>query len=322
VELSIIFVNWNTLDYLHSCIASIYEFTRDINLELIVVDNASPKGDVTTLKVPFPEIKIIQSNENLGFARANNLGFRHSAGSYVMFLNPDTKLVGPAIKIMLDRMSTVPNPGIVGCRQVDPDLTVQTTSIQRFPTILNQILGIEYLRRRWPRCRLWDLGPLFSPNPGPVNVEVIPGACMLMRRDVFARVGMFSEEYFMYAEDIDLNFKVASIGLLNYYIPEAVIIHYGGRSSSQQSVSQWATMMKFRAMGQYYAKNRGLVYAAMYRIAMGACAVCRLVILSLALPFGNILSNKEALHSAFQKWGAILRWSFGLDDPSVNTSNR
>jgi GT2 family glycosyltransferase len=145
---------------------------------------------------------------------------------------------------------------------------------------------------------------------------------MLMRRDVFARVGMFSEEYFMYAEDIDLNFKVASIGLLNYYIPEAVIIHYGGRSSSQQSVSQWATMMKFRAMGQYYAKNRGLVYAAMYRIAMGACAVCRLVILSLALPFGNILSNKEALHSAFQKWGAILRWSFGLDDPSVNTSNR
>jgi N-acetylglucosaminyl-diphospho-decaprenol L-rhamnosyltransferase len=320
MDLSIIIVNWNALDYLHDCIASIHEHTRGIDFEIIVVDNASNKGNIDDLKMTFPQVTIIKSQQNIGFARANNLGYQHAKGSYLLFLNPDTRLVGEAINIMLESIEFLADAGIVGCRQVNPDLTVQTTSIQKFPTISNQILNIEYLRLRWPACPLWNIAPLFCDNPLPVVVDVIPGACMLLRREVFERVEMFSEEYFMYAEDIDLNYKVARNGLRNYYISDAVIIHYGGRSSSQKSVNQWATMMKYRAMGQYYTKNHGLVYATIYRTAMGISAFGRLFMIALAFPFGNILWSRQALRLATHKWGAVLKWSLGLADPTLNSS--
>jgi len=320
MDLSIIFVNWNAVDYLRECIASIYENTKGLSLEIIVVDNASPAGNVDTLKAPFPQIAIIKSPENLGFAKANNLGFTHSTGALVLILNPDTKLVGPAINLLVDEMKKRPDAGIIGGRHVSPDLTVQTTSIQKFPTILNQVLNIEYLRLRWPHCGLWDIAPLFSPSREPVQVEVIPGACMLLRREVFEGVGGFSEDYFIYAEDLDLNVKVARTGLKNYYIPEATIIHYGGKSSSQQKVSQWATVMKFRAMGQFYVKNHGRAHAAMYRAAMGACALVRVVIMALGYPFGVLLRKKDALRAALEKWTVVLKWACGLDRQVLNGS--
>jgi GT2 family glycosyltransferase len=322
MNLSIIIVNWNALDYLKECVASIFEHTSGITIELIVVDNASTKGDVSTLNEAFPGIRIILSKENLGFSRANNLGFRHSSGEYVLLLNPDTKLVNPAINLMLDRMESLPDAGIVGCRQVNPDLTVQTTSIQKFPTILNQVLNIEYLRLRWPGCPLWDISALFDASSGPQQVDVIPGACMMLRRQVYEQAGMLSEDYFMYAEDIDLNAKVARMGLKSYYVPDAVIIHYGGRSSDQQRHSQWATMMKYRAMGQYYVKHYGRFYAGVYRAAVGASAVARLMILAPALPLRRRLRKTQSIAAAFEKWSAVLRWACGLAARSGSVSGK
>jgi len=321
MDLSIIIVNWNALEYLRECLASIYENTQDLDYEIIVVDNASTRGDVGILKTIYPGIVLIKSEKNLGFARANNLGCLHAKGDYVLLLNPDTKLVGPAITLLMERARSLPDAGIVGCRQVNPDLTVQTTSVQKFPTILNQLINIEVLRLLWPGCPLWNIAPLFGNNPEAVVVEVIPGACMLMRRELFERVGMFSEQYFMYAEDIDLNYKIALTGCKNYYVSEAVIIHYGGISSSQKSVNQWATMMKYHAMDQYYLKNHGRVYAAMYRVAMGLCASVRIMLFAIALPFGKILGRRKALRSAWEKWMAILRWALGLATRSLNVGN-
>lgn len=318
LDLSIIIVNWNALDYLQECIASIQQFISGIEYEIIVVDNASTKGDVDSLLSLFPEVILVKNRQNLGFARANNLGFLQAKGTYVLFLNPDTKLVGPAINRLLERMELLPDAGIVGCRQVDPDLKVQTTSIQKFPTIFNQIVNIEALRLRWPGCPLWSIAPLFRDHPLPVLVEVIPGACMLLRSEVFERVGRFSEEYFMYAEDIDLNYKVAQTGLRNYYISDAVIIHYGGRSSKQAEVNQWATMMKYQAMNQYYSKNHSHLYAAFYRTAMGASALCRIAMLYLVYPFGRLRWGRQAFRSTRQKWGAVLKWSLGLVNRSLN----
>src|SRR5271154_4562824 len=162
VELSVICVNWNSVDYLEECITSIYETTEGISFEIIVVDNASPQGGVETLKDQFPEIVIIESKENLGFAGANNIGFRRSTGSYVLFLNPDTRIIGRALNIILNQIKSLPDAGIVGCKLLNTDLTVQLTAIQKFPTILNQVLDAEYLQRKWPQCPLWEIGPLFA----------------------------------------------------------------------------------------------------------------------------------------------------------------
>jgi N-acetylglucosaminyl-diphospho-decaprenol L-rhamnosyltransferase len=313
VKLSVIFVNWNALDYLRECIASIRENTHDISYEIIVVDNASPQGGIDTLGQQFPEIQIVKSSENLGFSRANNLGFRNSSGEFLLFLNPDIKLVNSAIQIMLESIQSLPDAGVVGCKLLNSDLTVQTSAIQKFPTILNQILDVEFFRLRWPDFRLWEIGPLFSKNGPPIPVEMISGACLLIRREVFKQVGGFSEDYFMYAEDIDLNHRVMGAGFRNYYVGQAVMIHYGGRSSTQQKVGQWATIMKYRGMQKFYTNTRGRVYAGVYRAAIGSAALGRLLVLALVFPFAAIVGDKRPIQYALGKWAAVLKWAVGLD---------
>ncbi len=299
------------MDYLEDCLSSIAEYTHNLQFEIIIVDNASPDRGVEDLKRRHPEIKVILSKENLGFAGANNLGFRNSTGDYLLFLNPDTKLISPAINIMLKVIENLRDAGVVGGKMLNSDLSVQTTSIQKFPTILNQVLDVEYFQRLWPACPLWDIGPLYSPDLKILKVEVITGACMLLRREVFIQVGGFTEDYFMYAEDIDLNIKTNSAGFANYYVSDAAIVHHGGKSSSRQALNHWSTVMKYRAMGRMFRKTRGTWYAIMYRAAIGVIAVGRLVIMGLAYFFGGALWKKSTLQFAIRKWTIILSWAIG-----------
>lgn len=317
MELSIIYVNWNALDYLHKSIASVYRHTHQVQFEIIVVDNASPECNVNLLKETFPEVRIVHSDKNLGFAGANNLGFRHSVADYVLFLNPDTELIAPSVDILLARLKALPDAGIVGCKLLNTDLSVQSSSIQAYPTILNQAMDAEYLRLRWPKCPLWKIAPLFSKNITLIKVDVIPGACMLLRRTVFERAGLFSEDYFMYGEDLDLNYKVKAAGFSSYYVGETAIIHHGGKSSSRQQVSHWATLMKYRAMVQLFRKTRGGIYASAYRLAMAAVALGRLLLLAVVSPLGNILWDRESLKFSLGKWKTILKWAVGWQDALV-----
>jgi GT2 family glycosyltransferase len=317
IELSIVYVNWNSLDYLRESIASVYECTRNLSFEIIVVDNASPEAGIESIAESFSGLKLIKSKQNLGFAGANNLGFRNASGKYVLFLNPDTKLVSPSINVMVDRIQNLPDAGIVGCKLLNTDLSVQLSSIQTFPTILNQAIDAEYLRLRWPQCPLWKIGPLFSDKAELIQVDVIPGACMLLRREVFEQVDMFSEDYFMYAEDLDLNYKVKESGFNNYYVGNTAIIHHGGRSSSRQTVSHWATIMKYRAMLRLFRKTRGSLYAVAYRIAMGAVAATRVFILGLMYPLSDIFWNRTSLKFALNKWAGVLKWAITGQDVAI-----
>jgi N-acetylglucosaminyl-diphospho-decaprenol L-rhamnosyltransferase len=312
MDLSIVIVNWNSASYVEECVASVETYTTGIQYEVIVVDNDSETGEVERLMRSCPRSTIINSGDNLGFARGNNLGFRHSIGEYVLFLNPDTKLIGPAINDMLNTIRTMNNVGILGCRLLNSDLSVQLTSIQRFPTIMNQALDAEYLLLRWPRSSLWGIAPLFSESSVPVRVDVISGACMLLHRRVFESVGMFSEDYFMYAEDLDLNYKVKRAGLSNYYLGRAAIIHHGGRSSSLQD-GQWTTIMKHNAMRRLFRKMRGRTYEWTYRIVMCCAAVCRLLILGAMFPFGD----KDSLRYSVSKWRTIFEWTMGFHEAVI-----
>jgi GT2 family glycosyltransferase len=235
----------------------------------------------------------------------------------VLFLNPDTKLMAPSIDLLIARHKSLSDAGIVGCKLLNTDLSVQLSSIQTYPTILNQAMDAEYLRLRWPECPLWKIAPLFSEKVSLMKVEIIPGACMLLRRSVFERIGLFSEEYFMYAEDLDLNYKVKAAGLTNYYVGETAIIHHGGTSSSRQRVSHWATIMKYRAMVQLFRKTRGGVYALGYRLAMGAVATGRLMLLGLMSLLGSLVSDRESLNYSREKWKTVLKLTAGWQDVAV-----
>jgi GT2 family glycosyltransferase len=322
MELSVIIVNWNSLAFLRECLASLYRHIQEISFEVIVVDNASPEGRVDDLLQEYPNLSIIKSPVNLGFAGANNLGFKSSSGDYVLFLNPDTEITDGAVQIMLEKAKSLPDSGIIGCKLLNTDLSVQTSCIQTFPTISNQLLDNEYLQLRWPNCSLWNIGPLFDKTLQPAEVEVISGACMLVRRDNFAKVGMFSEEYFMYAEDLDLCYKMTRRGLKNYYVGEAEVVHHGGTSSSQTKINQWSTLMKLEAVKKFCTKTRGEFYGAQFKVAMGCAAVGRLSVLALLRAFRSG-PGKLSLDRASSKWSAVLKWSCGLAETKtrVTTAN-
>jgi GT2 family glycosyltransferase len=301
VDLSVISVNYNSLEYLRPCIASIYEWTRGVSIEIVVVDNASPKGDIASLKEEWPEIKLVKSDANLGFAGANNLGFRHCTGDWVLFLNPDTKLTSPALNIMLQKARSLSGLGIAGCRLLNSDGSVQTSSIMNFPGILNSIFELEFLRLQWPR--LWGIGPLFAKDPKTVEVKAVSGACMLLPRQVFETIGMFREDYFMYSEDIDLCYQSVRAGFKNYSIGEASMIHYGGTSSS----SERQTTMKTTAELQFCEKNYGRLYTRMFRYAMALNAIARLIVIAVLRWFGKTAVANRSLDSASSRWNVVLR---------------
>jgi N-acetylglucosaminyl-diphospho-decaprenol L-rhamnosyltransferase len=310
-ELSIIIVNWNSLPYLRQCLKSVYAETRGIDFEVIVVDNDTSDNAANQFREEFPAVMVIRTGENLGFARANNLGVRISSGKNILFLNPDTSIVGESIGIMLFHLERLADAGIVGCKLLNSDLTVQTSCIQRFPTILNQVVSIEWLRLRLPDLDLWGIKPLFSNEEKIVPVDVVSGACLMATRDAFEKVGCFSEEYFMYAEDMDLCYKVQQAGRTVYYVGGATVIHYGGGSSEDGRSSQLASVRQKQAMMQFCRKTRGWSYAALYRAAMGINAMCRLAAITLVRPFAR---GKRQFDGTLAKWTAVLKWAVGLQE--------
>ncbi len=227
-RVSIIIVNWNSLAYLQECLHSIYENSGDIEFEVIVVDNASAVDETVAIKAAFPLAITIRSDKNLGFAGANNLGFQHASAPNILFLNPDTKVIGSAVATMVRRLEGSPEVGALGCKLLNTDGSVQTSCIQRFPTITNQVLDLEFLRQRFPLWSVWGIAPLFTDRSEVSDVEVISGACLMISREAFERAGRFSEKYFMYAEDVDLCYQTRKAGWRVCYTGDATVIHHGG----------------------------------------------------------------------------------------------
>ena len=311
--LSIIIVNWNSQHYLRACLQSILQEATRLIYEVIVIDNASTLDDIDKLGIDFPFIRLIRSDQNLGFARANNVGFQNSTADYVLFLNPDTVIEGSALRAMLDVLKKRQDAGIVGSRLLNSDGTLQTSCVQRYPRALNQALSTDFFYTHLPWMPLWGLAPLFQTTSDPVSVEVISGACLMVRRDVFEKVGLFSEDYFMYAEDVDLCHKVAQAGRRCYYLSSATVLHHGGGSSRQRQANNWAAVAQCGAKLQFMRKTRGTTYGNVYRLSMGATAAMRWLLLAGAAVARNNKERRASLSKSMEKWSAILRWSIRPD---------
>jgi GT2 family glycosyltransferase len=240
------------------------------------VDGASYDGCAEMIAREFPQVKFVQSEKNVGFAKANNLGFEKSQGDCVLFLNPDTEIVGEAINTLYDFLKKNSDTGIAGAKLLNTDGSVQMSCIQTFPTILNQFFDAEILRNAFPRHSFWGIAPLFYGDKTAAEVEVISGACLMLTRENFLKIGKFSEEYFLYAEDLDLCFKTQLAGLKNYFVPTATIIHHGG-GSSRQTKTVFSTVMMRESVYRFLKKFRGGFYAAAFRASVALGALGRLV---------------------------------------------
>ena len=313
MDLSIIIVNWNSKHYLESCIESISNSKSNVNFEIIVIDSGSFDGCDAIVK-QFPSVRFIQSKKNVGFARANNEAFNISSGRNILFLNPDTEIVAGAIDVLFNAIEARPDAGVVGPKILNSNGTIQTSCVRAFPNILNQILDTEILMTRFSSFKLWGMTPRLEKMAMISSVEAISGACLMVKRTIFKNIGLFSVEYFMYSEDIDLCYKIKKAGWNIYYVPDALIVHHGGGSSEQNNISQFANVMMVESRWRYFRKNRSVLYGRTYRFTVFSMSILRIVIILLIWPILRIQGKHDRLYGSLKKWKARLRWTIGFEN--------
>jgi GT2 family glycosyltransferase len=309
VTLSILIVNWNSKDLLMSCLASIRATCGELTPQVVVVDGGSFDGCAEMLAEHFPEVVFVQSDENIGFGRSNNLGFSRVKGEAVLLLNPDTEVRAGAVQRLMLELQHLSHAGLLGSRLLNSDLTLQN-SVHALPKPVRQALDSEALRRLLSRLSLWAPPTDFAPAES-VEVEAVSGACMLLKSSTFRDVGGFSPAYFMFAEDMDLCLKIRRRGLKIYHVPAAEILHHSGASSAGQG-STFSTVMMREALLTYMRLNYGLFGAAVYRFFSGVSAVIRLVMAMPALALSSDVGRTQ-VRASIAKSRAILSWSLGLE---------
>jgi N-acetylglucosaminyl-diphospho-decaprenol L-rhamnosyltransferase len=275
LPLSIIIVNWNTRDLLGQCLDSIFQTINADLCEVIVVDNASTDTSTEMVQKRFPQVQLIQNSWNVGFARANNQGIRQSIGRYVLLLNSDTIVMPGALQALLAFMDTHPEAGCAGARLLNPDTSLQY-SCSSAPTISSEFRRMLHLPGvrsdgYYPMDR-WDLSQ-------PHQVDVILGACMLLRRETLDQVGLMDESFFMYSEEVDLCYRIHRAGWQIYWIPQAQVVHIGGQSSRQASAEMFLRLYESKLI--YFRKNHGRIRAGIYKLLLAISSLIRLSLVPL-----------------------------------------
>jgi len=224
-SVSVVVVSYNSGRHLERCLASV----EGQGYEIVVVDNASEEGDVDLVRRRFPGVRVIELDRNIGYGAANNVGFDHTASDYVLVMNPDSAAVGEAVKRLVRVGEVSPSAAIVGPRLVRPDGTHEQ-SVRGFPTVWR--LATEFLFLRWlaPRSRAFNAFYGAGAGIEGGNVDWVMGAAMLVRRAAFDDVSGFDPSYFMYAEEVDLAYRLHRQGWDVLYEPSAVFVHVGGGS--------------------------------------------------------------------------------------------
>lgn len=291
IDLSVIIVNYNTADFLHPCLNSV--LSQDgVSFEVIVVDNASQDHSVDMVREYFPQIRLIASLENLGFSKANNLATTESSARFVFYLNPDTEVRPGCFKTMIRYMEKNSSVGMAGTSIVYPDNTKQGSVETKYP-------GQRHT------------GGTFACLPG--KIAWLLGASLVVRRDVIREVEGFTEDYFLYGEDVDLGLKIRKAGYKLGFIEDATIIHWEGKSERDSQPND-VLLKKLVAEALFY--RRHYTQESITKICMGNIYQARWRLFTLKF---ELLLNKNRqdcekkigkyrlIYSFFQKLAAEIR---------------
>ncbi len=268
MNLSIALVNYNTCDDLAHCLESIQVTAGDIDHEIIVVDNGSTDGSAAMLRARFPHTRLIEPGRNTGYSEGNNIALRAAQGEYVLVLNPDTEVHPSALTRLLNRLSQDTGCGAVTARQVWTDGQTVLPICARTYTYLDLWLSytlLGSLLSRWRdrrRERLWyQEWDRLSDR----LVEIAPGSCLLLRREVLSQVGLFDETMVLYFSDDDLCQRLRAAGYQIGYVADAVITHQ--ESASLNKVKRRARRAFYRDMATYTRKYHGPIRAILLMAA-------------------------------------------------------
>jgi len=232
-DISVIILNWNTAQLTHNCLTALLTTTATRTFEFIVVDNASTDGSVDKIRTLWPDLQVLESAQNLGFAGGNNLGLRQASGRYTVLLNSDTLASTRALEILADFLDKHPEVGAVGPRLRLPNGQAQPYAFGADPTPL-------YLLRRAVSALLWRRALHNWETEQSLEVEWVSGACLMARRAAYEQAGLLDENFFMYFEDNDWCLRFRQQGWKVAYHPLAAITHLGGQSRRQNAAAQAA----------------------------------------------------------------------------------
>ncbi len=233
-ELSIIIVNYRVYPYLDACLQAVSAALSCLDAEIIVVDNDTDVAKQRKLGAKFPLVQWICLQQNIGFARANNLALNKAKGKYILFLNPDTLIPPNVLKDAVQYLKLHPKVGAVGVQMMDGDGQFLPESKRDQPSLLGSLFKLTGWAKLIPRSAFFNSYALGHLDKNQVHaVPVLAGAFMMMPSELTNKIGGFDESFFMYGEDIDLSLRVLQQGFENHYLGNLTITHYKGASSKQ-----------------------------------------------------------------------------------------
>ena len=282
MQLSVIIVSYNSIELLENCLFSVQKAMQTIGGEIIIVDNNSNDGSKESLPSKFPGVKFIFNNENLGFGKACNRGFKSSSGDHILFLNPDTVLPRTCLKDCISFLKTHEDAGAVGVRMMDDKGKFLKESKRGLPSPSASFYKLFGLTAVFPGSETiakYYQGHLPENENNPV--EVLSGAFMMIKRTVFEKVKGFDETFFMYGEDIDLSLRISQLGYKNYYLGKISIIHLKGGSTTYNK----KYVQEFYGAMNLFVKKHYKDKSTPYRLFLHAGIGVRKMLSILALPF-------------------------------------
>lgn len=322
MQLSVIILNYNVRYFLEQCVLSVQKALQNIEGEIIVVDNASADDSCAMMRERFPEVTLIANADNLGFPKGNNIGVAQAKGEYVCILNPDTVVAEDTFEKVLAFAKQQTDSGIIGCKLIDGTGNFLPESKRGVPTPWVAFTKITGLYKFFPKTKLFNqyYAQYLDENQSG-KVDILVGAFMVLKRDLYLQVGGFDENCFMYSDDIDLSYLVLKTGKSNYYFHETTVIHYKGEST----VKDGTYMKRFREAMQFFYRKHfkasfffdvfmeigTFVFARFKKKQTGAKKTADIDAYGL---FSNDLGTKEKIEPQLQK---KLYWSKDIDENAL-----
>ena len=297
MDLSIIIVNYNSLEYIRDCLESISralsgkEARGRVAYDVIVVDNCSVDGSIYYLKSLAEgshdsSLSLIECRVNEGFAKAANLGAESSRGAYLLFLNPDTRLSPEGFLDVLDFFKDTgrkKKTGVLGVKTINTDGSIQY-SCRSFPTLARQFYESYFLHRVFRRSRIFgSYFMTFWDHNNDSEVDWLSGSFMLVRKEDFEKIGRFDESYFIYSEDTDLCLQLSRAGYINYYYSGYTIIHHDAGIAGRNMALRESQLWKSRRY--YFKKNYSTVHAKFFSFLYFIYIINRISVFSILMLF-------------------------------------
>lgn len=289
MTLSVIIVNYNVKYFLEQCLRSVFAAAEGIDTEVWVVDNNSTDGSVQMVRDTFPDVKLIANNDNHGFATANNQAIKQCNGSYILLLNPDTLVQKDTFRVCIEFFEKHADCGGLSVKMINGEGEFLKESKRGFPSPATSFYKISGLIKLFPRHKkvaAYYMGHLDNDKVN--EVDVLPGAFLMISRKALEKIGLLDESYFMYGEDIDFSWRIKLAGFKNYYLPTTRILHYKGESTRKSSMNYVYTFYNAMAIfaKKYFSKGGARTYTLLIQLAIWLRA---------SLDFGKRLISRMAV---------------------------